>query len=151
MSQPIPVDIPSDSDSERGGDRWSLRDEAIDLTTPPPFPQSKKKQKTEEFRNPSNSTVFIIDDDDPTPLKEKPPSSSRASSSTPSFVAETPFSDAPVAKSFGGRFSFSGNFVLTLSHCCCENSDFRRNWNVVFELCDSYLLLSASLFPNDSV
>ncbi|KAH6796714.1 hypothetical protein C2S52_021268 [Perilla frutescens var. hirtella] len=113
MSQPIPVDILSDSDSEPGGVRRSLRDEAIDLTTPPPFPQSKKKQKTDKFPNPSNSTVFIIDDD-PTPFKEKPPlPSARASSPAPSFAAETPFSDASIVKCFGRRCSFSGEGLAT--------------------------------------
>ncbi|KAG6384935.1 hypothetical protein SASPL_153758 [Salvia splendens] len=99
MQQPIPVDIlsDSDSDSEPGRNRRSLRDEAIDLTTPPPFPQSKKKQKTDTFSNPSNSTVFIIDDD-PTPLK----------SNTPLFVADTPFSDASILKCSRGVSSFSG-------------------------------------------
>ncbi|KAL0424456.1 UNVERIFIED_CONTAM: Crossover junction endonuclease EME1B [Sesamum radiatum] len=64
MSQPIPVDILSDSDTDSGGNRrWDLRTEAIDLITPPPSLQSKKKQRTEAFSNPSNSTVFIIDDD----------------------------------------------------------------------------------------
>ncbi|KAG6386731.1 hypothetical protein SASPL_151904 [Salvia splendens] len=97
MQRPIPVDILSDTDSEPGRNRRSLRDEAIDLTTPPPFPQSKKKQKTDTFSNPSNSTVFIIDDD-PTPLK----------SNTPSFVADTPFSDASFVKCSRGISSFSG-------------------------------------------
>ncbi|XP_047967752.1 crossover junction endonuclease EME1B isoform X1 [Salvia hispanica] len=99
MQRPIPVDIlsDSDSDSEPGRNRRSLRDEAIDLTTPPPFPQSKKKQKTDTFSNPSNSTVFIIDDD-PTPIK----------SNTHSFVADTPFSDASFVKCSRGISSFSG-------------------------------------------
>ncbi|XP_057806925.1 crossover junction endonuclease EME1B-like isoform X2 [Salvia miltiorrhiza] len=98
MSQPIRVDIlsDSDSDSEPCGYRRSLRDEAIDLTTPPPFPQSKKKQKTHNFSNPSNSTVFIIDDDH-TPFK-----SNRQSSPTPS-----PFSDASLVKCSRGTSSFS--------------------------------------------
>ncbi|KAL0381538.1 UNVERIFIED_CONTAM: Crossover junction endonuclease EME1B [Sesamum angustifolium] len=51
MSQPIPVDILSDSDTDSGGNRrWDLRTEAIDLITPPPSLQSKKKQRTEAFR-----------------------------------------------------------------------------------------------------
>ncbi|KAL1567961.1 crossover junction endonuclease EME1B-like isoform X6 [Salvia divinorum] len=99
MRQPIPVDILSDSDSDSkpGRNCRSPRDEAIDLITPPPFPQSKKKQRTDKFSNPSNSTVFIIDDD-PTPLK----------SNTPSFVADTPFSDASIVKCSRGISSFSG-------------------------------------------
>ncbi|GER47559.1 crossover junction endonuclease EME1B [Striga asiatica] len=104
MSQPIPVDILSDSDSE-GDRRQSFINDAIDLTTPPPYPQSKKKQRIETFSNPSNSNVLIIDDD-PTPCK-KNPSTSGPASSTPSFVAETPFSDASIVKCSTRKCSFS--------------------------------------------
>ncbi|KAL0395558.1 UNVERIFIED_CONTAM: Crossover junction endonuclease EME1B [Sesamum calycinum] len=98
MSQPIPVDILSDSDTDSGGNRrWDLRTEAIDLITPPPSLQSKKKQRTEAFSNPSNSTVFIIDDD-PTPCKKSTSSLGPTSSPTPSVVPETPFSDASIVK-----------------------------------------------------
>ncbi|PIN07256.1 hypothetical protein CDL12_20176 [Handroanthus impetiginosus] len=113
MSQPIPVDILSDSDSGAVDDRrWSLSNEAIDLVTPPPFPQSKKKQRTEAFSNPSNSTVFIIDDD-PTPCKQNPISLGPTSSSTPSFVTETPFSDASIVKCSKGKCSLSGEGSAT--------------------------------------
>ncbi|KAK4485991.1 hypothetical protein RD792_008646 [Penstemon davidsonii] len=98
MSQQIPVDILSDSDSDsKGKSRPFLQNDAVDLTTPPPIPHLKKKLRTEVFSNPSNSTVFIIDDD-PTPIKKHTSSEAPASSSTPSFVAETPFSDASVAR-----------------------------------------------------
>ncbi|KAL6523732.1 hypothetical protein OROGR_017335 [Orobanche gracilis] len=106
MSQPIPVDILSDSDSGSGVDRRkNLRNDAIDLTTPPPFPQSKKKQRIDAISNPSNSTVFIIDDD-PTPCK-------KTSTSTPSFVAETPFSDASIVKCSTRKCSISGESLDT--------------------------------------
>ncbi|KAK4430645.1 Crossover junction endonuclease EME1B [Sesamum alatum] len=108
MSQPIPVDILSDSDSDSGGNRTrDLRNEAIDLITPPPSLQSKKKQRTEAFPNPSNSTVFIIDDD-PTPCKKSTSSLGPKSSTTPSVVAETPFSDASIVKCSRGKCSLSG-------------------------------------------
>ncbi|KAG8373283.1 hypothetical protein BUALT_Bualt11G0007800 [Buddleja alternifolia] len=111
MSQPIPVDILSDSDSDADEIKPSnFRSDAIDLTTPPPLPQSKKKQRTEAFLNPSDSTVFIIDDD-PTPRKRNPSSIGTNSSSTPSFVAETPFSS--IAKCSRGKSSFSGEGLAT--------------------------------------
>ncbi|KAK6118426.1 hypothetical protein DH2020_047843 [Rehmannia glutinosa] len=113
MSQPIPVDILSDSDSDSGGDRRkNLRNDPIDLTTPSPLPQSKKKQRIEAFSNPSDSTVFIIDDD-PTPCKKNPSSSGPTSSTTPAFVAETPFSDASIVKCSRGKCSFSGEGLAT--------------------------------------
>ncbi|KAI3461980.1 hypothetical protein Pfo_018643 [Paulownia fortunei] len=107
MSQPISVDILSDSDSDSDSKSvdnrgQNLRNDAIDLTTPPPFPQSKKKQRIEAFSDPSNSTVFIIDDD-PTPCKKNTSSLGPTSSSTPSFVAETPFSDASIVKCSRGK------------------------------------------------
>ncbi|KAL0391516.1 UNVERIFIED_CONTAM: Crossover junction endonuclease EME1B [Sesamum latifolium] len=113
MSQPIPVDILSDSDTDSGGNRrWDLRTEAIDLITPPPSLQSKKKQRTEVFSNPSNSTIFIIDDD-PTPCKKSTSSLGPTSSSTPSVDPETPFSDASIVKCSRGKCSFSGNLNFT--------------------------------------
>lgn len=106
MSQPIPVDILSDSDSDPGDIRpYNTIDNAIDLTTPSPLLQSKKKPRTEGFSNPSNSTVFIIDDD-PTPSKEKTSLLGRISPTTPSFVAETPFSGASIVSR--GLCSYSG-------------------------------------------
>ncbi|KAL6502644.1 hypothetical protein OROHE_024297 [Orobanche hederae] len=106
MSQPIPVDILSDSDSGSGDDRRNnLRNDAIDLTTPPPFPQSKKKQRIDSISNPSNSTVFIIDDG-PTPCK-------KTSTSTPSFIAETPFSGASIVKCSTRKCSISGESLAT--------------------------------------
>ncbi|KAL6558926.1 hypothetical protein OROMI_019276 [Orobanche minor] len=106
MSQPIPVDILSDSDSGSGGDRRNnFRNDAIDLTTPPPFPQSKKKQRIDAISNPSNLTVFILDDD-PTPCK-------KTSTSTPSFVAETPFSGASIVKCSTRKCSISGESLTT--------------------------------------
>ncbi|KAL6554807.1 hypothetical protein OROGR_006065 [Orobanche gracilis] len=104
MSQPIPVDIVSDSDSGSGR-RNNFRNDAIDLTTPPLFPHSKKKQRIDAISNPSNSTVFIIDDD-PTPCK-------KTSNSTPSFVAETPFSDASIVKCSTRKCSISGESLAT--------------------------------------
>ncbi|XP_073149446.1 uncharacterized protein [Henckelia pumila] len=89
MSQPVPVDIPSDSEEEERQTR-PLQINTIDLTTPPPFPLSKKKQRTDAFSNPSHSAVLIIDDD-PTPDKQQLSSVGTALSSG-SFVAETPFS-----------------------------------------------------------
>ncbi|XP_075482227.1 uncharacterized protein LOC142522617 isoform X1 [Primulina tabacum] len=89
MSQPVPVDIPSDSEEEDRRTRV-LQTNTIDLITPPPFPHSKKKQRTDAFLNPSDSAVFIIDDD-PTPDKQKLYSMGPALSSG-SFIAETPFS-----------------------------------------------------------
>nr|GLL38720.1 crossover junction endonuclease EME1B-like [Ipomoea trifida] len=86
MSQPVPVDILSDSDDDRcgsGGGRY--RRDAIDLSTP--LPVTLKKRRTELDSNP---TVFVIDDDQ-TP--GKPSLGLTASASTPSFVPETPFSD----------------------------------------------------------
>ncbi|KAL8478866.1 hypothetical protein ACS0TY_030665 [Phlomoides rotata] len=108
MSHPIPVDILSDSDSDPGDNRRNnVIENAIDLTTPSPLLQSKKKQRTEGFSNPSNSTVFIIDDD-PTPCKDKSSSLGHTPSTTPSFVVETPFSDASIVKCSRGRSSYSG-------------------------------------------
>ncbi|GFP93315.1 crossover junction endonuclease eme1b [Phtheirospermum japonicum] len=106
MSQPIPVDILSDSDSDPGGyRRRDPRNDAIDLTTPPLFLQSKKKQRIESISNPSDPTVFIIDDD-PTPCK-------KTVASTPSFVAETPFSDASIVKCSTRKRSISGESLAT--------------------------------------
>ncbi|KZV19228.1 hypothetical protein F511_38031 [Dorcoceras hygrometricum] len=89
MSQPVPVEIRSDSEGEDGRN-VALQSDIIDLTTPPPFLHSKKKQRTDAFSNPSDSTVLIIDDD-PTPDKKHCSSVGPALSSG-SFVAETPFS-----------------------------------------------------------
>lgn len=89
MSQPVPVDIPSDSEEEDRRTR-ALQINTIDLTTPPPFPHSKKKQRTDAFSNPRDPAVLIIDDD-PTPDKHQLSSMGSAISSS-SFVAETPFS-----------------------------------------------------------
>ncbi|XP_073280205.1 crossover junction endonuclease EME1-like isoform X3 [Primulina huaijiensis] len=89
MSQPVPVDIPSDSEEEDRRTR-ALQINTIDLITPPPFPHSKKKQRTDAFSNPSDSAVLIIDDD-LTPDKQKLSSMCPALSSG-SFIAETPFS-----------------------------------------------------------
>ncbi|KAL7131450.1 hypothetical protein ABFS83_12G003900 [Erythranthe nasuta] len=108
MSQPIPVDILSDSDTESGDiRRGNFNNDTIDLTTPPPFPQLKKKPRLDYFSNPSNSPVFIIDDD-PTPSKNNPSPAGPTSSSTPLFVADTPFSDAALVKCSRGKSSLSG-------------------------------------------
>lgn len=117
MSQPIPVDILSDSDSDSDSDsadnrRLNFNDDTVDLITPPPAPQPKKKRRIETFSNPSRSNVLIIDDDDPTPCKQKPSSMGPTSSSTPSFVAETPFSDASIVKCSRRKSSFSGKFTF---------------------------------------
>ncbi|KAL3613483.1 hypothetical protein CASFOL_042746 [Castilleja foliolosa] len=103
MSQPIPVDILSDSDSDPEPGVYRRRNpisNAIDLTTPPLFLQSKKKPRVESFSNPSDSTVFIIDDD-PTPIKRTP-------ASTPSFVADTPLSDDTIVQCSTRKCSISG-------------------------------------------
>ncbi|CAA2988804.1 crossover junction endonuclease EME1B-like isoform X1 [Olea europaea subsp. europaea] len=109
MSQPIPVDVLSDSDSDDYR-LPSLRNDAIDLTTPPlSVPHSKKKQKTENL---SNSTVFIIDDD-PTPFKPPPNSFAGPTfSSTPSSVTETPFSGASIVKCSKGKSLYSDQLVV---------------------------------------
>lgn len=108
MSQPIPVEILSDSDSDPGDNRrYHAFDNSIDLTTPSPLLQSKKKQRIEGFSNPRYSPVFIIDDD-LTPCKDKASSLGRISSPTPLFVAETPFSGCS-----RGHRSYSGRVALS--------------------------------------
>lgn len=74
MSQPNPVNILSDDDSE------TLDISGADESTPITF--NSKRQRT-LFDSKSTATVFLIDDD-PTPRK--------SSGSTPSIVPETPMS-----------------------------------------------------------
>ncbi|CAI9758288.1 unnamed protein product [Fraxinus pennsylvanica] len=109
MSQPISVDILSDSDSDDNR-RPALRNDAIDLTTPPlSVAHSKKKQRKEYL---SNSTVFIIDDD-PTPCKLPQMSfAGQQFSSTLSSVPETPFSDASIVKCSQGKSLSSDEHVV---------------------------------------
>ena len=75
MSQPNPVNILSDDESE------TLEIPAGDDSTPVTF--NSKRQRT-LFDSKTTATVFVIDDD-PTPRK--------SSGSTPSIVPETPMSD----------------------------------------------------------
>ncbi|KAL2521455.1 Crossover junction endonuclease EME1B [Forsythia ovata] len=112
MSLPIPVDVLSDSDSDDTR-RSALRNDAIDLTTPPlSVAHSKKKHRTEALSNSTNTTVFIIDDD-PTPRKPSPTSMEGPKFSfTHSFVAETPFSDASIVKCSKGKSLCSGQYVV---------------------------------------
>ncbi|XP_051114923.1 crossover junction endonuclease EME1B-like [Andrographis paniculata] len=113
MSHPIPVDIISDSDQESGDNRrQDLGDDPIDLVTPPRFTLCKKKVKSQVVLNPCDSTVFVIDDD-PTPCKRSKSSEGSKCSATPSFVAETPFSDASTAGCSRGKFSSSGDGSAT--------------------------------------